>query len=85
MPNKSISRNVDATNSGQGAVGMGGQPEDNPRDLPGGHEDLVDDDRPRTVPGASGNPRIGDPSGGAVAGVKGDRAVSEAITGQHDR
>jgi len=42
---------------------MGGQPSDDPRDLEGGHEGLTEDDRTRTVDGASGS-GTGDGSGG---------------------
>ena len=63
------------TSSGHGALGMGGQPDDNPRDQAGGHEDLPRDDRPRKTDGASGSGSA-DHSGGGSAnetvGVGGD-------------
>ena len=59
---------------------MGGQPDDDPRDLEGGHEGLTDDDRTRKVDGASGSP-AGDRSGGGssnqVVGVGGDKALDD--------
>ena len=80
MSNKSYRKGVDATSSGHGALGMGGQPADDPRDLEGGHEGLTNDERTRPVDGASGNARSSDPSGGSVAGVPGDNAVTQAVT-----
>lgn len=69
-----------STSSGQGALGMGGQPSDDPRDLEGGHENLTDDDRTRQVGGASGS-GVGDQSGGGssnqTVGVGGDKAVTK--------
>ncbi len=57
MSNTSRRNNKDkgSTSSGHGALGMGGQPTDDPRDLEGGHERLTDDDRTRPVDGASGS------------------------------
>ncbi|MFO0952929.1 MAG: hypothetical protein U0835_17615 [Isosphaeraceae bacterium] len=69
----------DSTSSGHGALGMGGDPSDDPRDLDSGHEDDVNDDRTRPLDGAAGK-RQGDVSGGSVAGVKGDNAVTQPIT-----
>jgi hypothetical protein len=56
---------------------MGGQPSDDPRNMNSGGWD-PDDDRSRPVDGASGG-RRGDLSGGNVAGVEGDRSVSQEI------
>jgi hypothetical protein len=81
MPNKSVSKDVESTSSGHGALGMGGQPTDDPRDLDGGHEGVTADDRTKHAEGAHGSDRAGDRSAGSVAGVKGDNAVSQAITG----
>jgi len=66
-----------STNSGHGALGMGGQPSDDPRDINSAGWD-PNDDRSSPVDGASGNER-GDLSGGNVSGVKGDQAVSTPI------
>lgn len=70
----------DSTSSGQGALGMGGQPSDDPRDARSGGGKLDDDRGGGTgpVPGASGRGQK-DYSGGNVAGVKGNKAVDEAI------
>jgi hypothetical protein len=44
------------TSSGHGALGMGGQPTDDPRDLNSGGGDRVEkDDRTAKVPGAFGS------------------------------
>jgi hypothetical protein len=72
-----------STNSGQGALGMGGQPSDDPRDSErggGGVSNLHDDRGGGTgpIPGAHGRGQK-DFSGGNVAGVKGDKAVDQAI------
>ena len=77
MSDASSRKSGDSTSSGQGALGMGGQPSDDPRDLKSGGGDDLDDQRAGPVGGASGRP--GDVSAGAVAGVKGDKAVSESI------
>jgi hypothetical protein len=77
MSNVSNQNTRKSTSSGHGALGMGGQPFDDPHDMnssgwnPG-------DDRSRPVDGASGG-RRGDLSGGNVAGVEGDRSVSQEI------
>ena len=69
-----------STSSGHGALGMGGQPSDDPRDLKAGGGDWGDDRGSGTgpIPGAHGSPR-GDLSAGSVAGVTGDKAVAEEI------
>jgi hypothetical protein len=61
MPNKSAGKDQDAKNTGHGAFGMGGQPDDNPRDLEGGGDGRTNDDRG----GGTG------PVGGAFGGKKG--------------
>jgi hypothetical protein len=82
MSNASRRNNKKSTSSGHGALGMGGQPNDDPRDLEGGHEGLTDDDRTRAVDGASGS-AAGDRSGSGggssnqTVGVGGDKAVDE--------
>jgi hypothetical protein len=78
MANKSYRDDVKATSSGHGALGMGGQPADDPRDLHSGHERLTNDERTRAVAGARGKARRNDPSGGSVAGVPGDNAATRA-------
>jgi len=78
MPNVSTRKDKDATSSGHGALGMGGDPSDDPRDLKSGGGDDLDEDRGGgTGPVGGANGRVGDVSGGSVAGVKGDNAVSE--------
>lgn len=80
MSNNSRRNEQGSTSSGHGALGMGGQPSDDPRDLEGGHEGLTDDDRTRKVDGASGS-STGDRSGGGSSnqtiGVGGDKAATE--------
>jgi len=74
-------RDRKSTSSGHGALGMGGQPSDDPRDLKAGGGDPADDDRGSgtgPIPGASGSPR-GDLSAGSVAGVPGDKAVAQDV------
>jgi hypothetical protein len=71
----------DSTSSGHGALGMGGQPTDDPRDLnSGGGDDLQDDRGGGTgpVPGAGGNASF--EASGSVAGVPGDKTVTERLT-----
>jgi len=81
MSNRSQSNDQDSTNSGHGALGMGGQPTDTPRDLKRGGTGQVDDDRGAgtgPVGGASGSGQ-GDPvnegTAEETAGVGGDSAV----------
>jgi hypothetical protein len=81
MSDASRRKSKDSTSSGHGALGMGGQPSDDPRDLNSGGGDRADDDRAgRTGPvgGASGKKR-GDLSGGSVTGVVGDKAANEGL------
>jgi len=77
MANVSTQNTGKPTSSGQGALGMGGQPSDDPRDMRGGGWD-PDDDRSSPVAGASGNEHR-DLSVGGVTGVEGDKAVSAEI------
>jgi hypothetical protein len=65
-----------STSSGQGALGMGGQPSDNPRDEAGGHEGVTNDDRKRPVGGASGSGTAARSPG--TVGVGGDKADRDA-------
>lgn len=67
MANASRRNDQGATSSGHGALGIGGEPSDDPRDIEGGHEDLTDDDRTRAVGGASGSTSR-DRRGGEAAG-----------------
>lgn len=73
-------KDQDSTSSGHGALGMGGQPDDDPRDQKGGSEGLKDDDRNRPVGGASGS-AAGDRTGGGTAnetlGVSGDQGANQ--------
>ncbi len=77
MSNASNQNSRKSTSSGQGALGMGGQPSDDPRDMHGGGWN-PDDDRTSPVGGASGNERR-DMQVGNVTGVEGDKAVSAEI------
>jgi hypothetical protein len=52
------------TSSGHGALGMGGQPSEDPRDLESGGGDRPDDDRSAPVPGAFGEGRHEEKQGG---------------------
>ncbi|AMV38185.1 hypothetical protein [Planctomyces sp. SH-PL62] len=85
MPNVGSNKgekNRGPTSSGHGALGMGGQPSDDPRDLrAGGGDDLEEEERGSgtgPIPGASGSPS-GDLSAGSVAGVPGDKSIEEQI------
>jgi len=81
MSNAANRKGNDSTSSGHGALGMGGEPSDDPRDIDSGGGDDFDDDYgggTGPVPGASGGTR-GDTSGGQVAGMVGDEAVTEDI------
>lgn len=80
MSNNSTVKRGDSTGSGHGALGMGGQPADDRRDLASGHEGPTNDERTRPVDGASGG-RPAD-AAGSVAGVPGDNAVTEQIAGR---
>jgi len=83
MPNKSASKDNGLRNTGQGAIGMGSQPSDDPRDAKAGGEGrILDDDRgSRTDPigGAFGpGPNIGEGGGSAgneTVGPMGDKGV----------
>jgi hypothetical protein len=72
MSNASRRNDKSSTSSGHGALGMGGQPDDDPRDLDSGRETPAQDDlgsRTDPVDGASGSP----------SGPRGDHALNEAV------
>ena len=83
MPNKSTRKEDKAHNSGHGALGMGGQPADDPRDLEGGGEGRTSDDRgggTGPVPGAFGNAQNvgtdGGSAGNETVGPMGDKGIT---------
>ena len=87
MPNISTGqgrgKDQDARNSGHGSLGMGGQPNDNPRDLERGGDGRVDDDRgggTGPIPGAFGKgPDVamgGGSAGNETVGPMGDRGIT---------
>lgn len=83
MPNKSTQKDDKAPNSGHGALGMGGQPADNPRDLEGGGEGRTSDDRgggTGAVPGAFGSGQNvgtgGGSAGNETVGPMGDKGIT---------
>ena len=82
MSNASRRNARSSTSSGQGALGMGGQADDDPRDLESGREMPAPDDlgsRTGPVDGASGSPSgpRGDHSLNEAVGVTGDRAFDD--------
>jgi len=86
MSKRSTDRETKARNSGQGALGMGGQPSDDPRDLEGGGEGRSHDDRgSRTGPigGAFGSGEGvgigGGSAGNETVGPSGDRGITGNI------
>src|SRR5206468_1030005 len=89
MSKRSIQSDTKSRNTGQGALGMGGQPSDDPRDLERGGEGRTNNDLgggTGAVPGAFGGPAG---SGGAGEGSAGTQAVGpggdKGITGDIDR
>ena len=71
----------DSTSSGHGALGMGGQPSDDPRDSNSGSEMLKEDDRGShtgPVDGAFGSGNQADHSISETVGVPGDKAFDDA-------
>jgi hypothetical protein len=82
MATRANEKDKGSTSSGHGALGMGGQPSDDPRDEKGGSEGYTDDDRGGSgtgpVPGAFGSTQA-DVSGGSVAGVPGDNSMTEEV------
>lgn len=81
MSNTEQRKQGDSTSIGQGSLGMGGQPSDDPRDSNSSGGFKPDDDRgggTGPIPGAHGQAK-GDVSGGNVEGVTGDRAEDEDI------
>src|SRR5438309_8299827 len=86
MSKRSAQKDTKARNTGQGALGMGGQPSDDPRDLERGGEGRVDNDlggRTGPVGGAFGNPAGADVSGGSAGnqavGPLGDKGVTADV------
>jgi hypothetical protein len=84
MPNVSqdSGKGKGSTNSGHGALGMGGQPAEDPRGSESGREDLPAEDLgggTGPVAGAFGSSH-GGAAGSDVAGVIGDRDVTDPIT-----
>jgi len=82
MPNKSTVKDQDAKNSGHGALGMGGQPSDDPRDLEGGGEGRTNSDqggRTGPIPGAFGAGKNvgtgGGSAGNETVGPMGDKGI----------
>jgi len=81
MSNASRRNDKDSTSSGHGALGMGGQPSDDPRDSNSGSEMLKEDDRgSRTGPvdGAFGSGKRAGSSANETTGVTGDKAFDAA-------
>jgi len=83
MSKRSTEKDRKARNTGQGALGMGGQPDDDPRDIEGGGEGRAHDDRGgRTGPiaGAFGSgPNVGIGGGSAgneTVGPMGDKGIT---------
>lgn len=84
MPNVSQQKGDHARNTGHGALGMGGQPSDDPRDLEGGGHGLdLDDDRgggTGPIPGAFGKgPDVamaGGSAGNETVGPMGDKGIT---------
>ena len=80
MSKRSAQRDTDARNSGHGALGMGGQPDDDPRDLENGHEFPAPDDR------GGGTGPIGGAFGrGSGVGIGGGSAGNETVGPGGDR
>lgn len=82
MPNKSTSKDDRSRNSGHGALGMGGQPIDDPRDLEAGGEGRENNDRgggTGPVPGAFGGKTDrgvgGGSAGNETVGPMGDKGI----------
>jgi hypothetical protein len=87
MSKQSIQKDRKATSSGHGALGMGGQPDDDPRDLQGGAEGVGGDDRGShtgLIPGAFG--RGPDVASGAneTVGPTGDKGMTGGIDAAAD-
>ena len=85
MPNVSGNKGEN-TSSGHGALGMGGQPTDDPRDLDRGGEGRTNNDlggKTGPVPGAHGDgPSVttgGGSAGNETVGPMGDRGITEDI------
>jgi len=81
MSNASRRNDKDSTSSGHGALGMGGQPSDDPRDSNSGSEILKEDDRGSHTGPVHGAFRAGgrdDNSANETVGVPGDNAFDAA-------
>jgi hypothetical protein len=83
MPNISHQKGDHARNTGHGSLGMGGQPDDNPRDLEGGGLGREFDDRDGgtgPIPGAFGRgPDVamaGGSAGNETVGPMGDKGIT---------
>lgn len=74
MSKRSTQRDRDARNTGHGALGMGGQPDDDPRDIAGGGEGRTFDDR-----GGRTGPVGGAFGGGKGIGIGGGSAGNETV------
>ena len=86
MPNVSNQKDDKSRNSGHGALGMGGQPNDDPRDLEGGGEGRTNEDRggrtgpiPGAFGGGTGVGAGGGTAGNETVGPAGDRDITEGI------
>jgi len=80
MSNRSADKDEKARNTGQGALGMGGQPNDNPRDLEGGGDGRTNDDR-----GEGTGPVGGAFGGGKNVGTGGGSAGNETVGPMGDK
>ncbi|HWE36104.1 MAG TPA: hypothetical protein VG406_05975 [Isosphaeraceae bacterium] len=92
MSTRSTQKARDPKNTGQGAEGMGGQPDDNPRDIAGGGSGRTTDDRgggtgpiPGAFGGGPGGVTEGGPAGDETVGVHGDKAATENLNAQAER
>jgi len=78
MSNASRRNDKDSTSSGHGALGMGGQPADDPRDSNSGSEPLKEDDRGSHTGPVDGAFGSGVQPATQTAGVPGDKAFKDA-------
>jgi len=83
MSQRSSQKNRKALNSGQGALGMGGQPSDDPRDIAGGGDGRTFEDRGSKtgpIPGAFGTgdgvSTGGGTAGNETVGPMGDKGIT---------
>lgn len=88
MPNISNGNGKDSTSSGHGALGMGGQPSDDPRDLKRGGEGRSNSDLGGGTGPVSGADGVVDEdlTGGGTSnetlGVEGDKALDTLPNGR---